>query len=120
MDKTYDVGSTVTIYFGDSIRKLLRKSLRKKNTYFVDYVIIAVEGDVLTVIPNTKENDGKTPYEITGLRISKDDRHIMTDGELDMLRNSGKSELYLYAEEHKYNPKEFKEALKPFRKGGKD
>ena len=120
MGKEFDVGGTVTIYFGDSIRKLLRKSLRKKNTYFVDYVIIAIDGDVLTVMPNTIEKDEKTPYEITGLRIKKDDRHIMSDGELDMLRNSSKSELYLYAEEHKYNPKEFKEALKPFRKGGKD
>ena len=119
MDRAYKVGGTVTIYFGDSRRKLLRKSLRKKNTYFVDYVIIAIEGDILTVFPNSKENDEKTPCEVTGLRINKNDRHIMSDGELDNLRNSSKSELYKYAEEHDYNTKEFKEALKPFRKGSK-
>ncbi|MBR3278012.1 MAG: hypothetical protein IKG01_03750 [Lachnospiraceae bacterium] len=119
MDRAYKVGGTVTIYFGDSMRKLLRKSLRKKNTYFVDYAIIAIEGDILTVFPNSKENDEKTPCEVTGLRINKNDRHIMSDGELDNLRNSSKSELYKYAEEHDYNTKEFKEALKPFRKGSK-
>ena len=115
----FKTGGTVTIYFGDSIRKLLRKSLRKKNTYFVDYIIIAIDGDTLTVIPNSKSNDAKTPYEVTGLCISKSDRHILSEGELDSLRNSSKSDLYLYAEAHGYNPKEFKEALKPFRKGSK-
>ena len=119
MEETFKVGGTITIYFGDSMRNFLRKSLRKKNTYFVDYIIIAIEGDVLTVLPNSKEKDEKMPYEVTGLRIKKSDRHIMTDGELDMLRTSSKSDLYLYAEEHDYNPKEFKEALKPFRKGNK-
>lgn len=116
---TYKAGDTVTIYFGDSMRKLLRKALRKKNTYFVDYVITAVEGDILTVFPNSKAKDDEVPYEVTGLRIKSSDRHILSDGELDSLRNSSKSELYLYAEEHDYNPKEFKEALKPFRKSGK-
>ena len=119
MGETFKVGGTITIYFGDSMRNFLRKSLRKKNTYFVDYIIIAIEGDVLTVLPNSKEKDEKMPYEVTGLRIKKSDRHIMTDGELDMLRTSSKSDLYLYAEEHDYNPKEFKEALKPFRNGNK-
>ena len=112
-------GDTVTIYFGDSIRKLLRKNLRKKNTYFVEYVIIAVEGDVLTVIPNTKIRENELPYEITALRFKASDRHILADGELEKLREISKSELISYAEDHDYNPKEFKEALKPFRKGGK-
>ena len=119
MGKTVKKGDIVTIYFGDSMRKLLRKNLRKKNTYFVDYMVISVDGDMLTVVPNEKINGDETPYEFSGICIEKSDRHLLFDGELDSLRKSGKSELYLFADEHKYNPKEFKEALKPFRKGGK-
>jgi hypothetical protein len=119
MGKNFKTGDIITIYFGDSIRKLIRKSLRKKNTFFVDYVIAGIEGDILTVFPNSRPKEEEIPYEITGLRISMSDRHIMAEGELDALRNSSKSDLYQYAEEHEYNPKEFKEALKPFRKGGK-
>ena len=117
--KTVKIGDTVTIYFGDSIRKLLRKNLRKKNTYFVDYLVISIEGDMLTVVPNSKISGDETPYEFSGICIEKSDRHLLFEGELDSLRNSSKSELYLFADEHKYNPKEFKEALKPFRKGAK-
>lgn len=116
---TFKDGDTVTIYFGDSIRKLLRKNLRKKNTFFVEYLVVAVDGDILTVIPNTRAKENELPYEITALRISASDRHILVDGELDSLREIGKSELMSYIEEHDYKPKEFKEALRPFRKGGK-
>ena len=119
MGKTLKKGDTVTIYFGDSMRKLLRKNLRKKNTYFVDYIILSVDGDMLTVIPNAKVTEEEIPYEFSGICIEKNDRHLLSEGELDMLRNSSKSELYLFAEEHEYIPKEFKEAIKPFRKGGK-
>ena len=119
MGKTVKKGDIVTIYFGDSMRKLLRKNLRKKNTYFVDYEIVAVDGDMLMIVPNARISDGEAPYEFSGICIEKSDRHLLFDGELDSLRKSGKSELYLFADEHKYNPKEFKEALKPFRKGGK-
>ena len=119
MGKTLKKGDTVTIYFGDSMRKLLRKNLRKKNTYFVDYIVLSVDGDMLTVIPNAKVTEEEIPYEFSGICIEKNDRHLLSEGELDMLRNSSKSELYLFAEEHEYNPKEFKEALKPFRKAGK-
>lgn len=119
MGKTLKKGDTVTIYFGDSMRKLLRKNLRKKNTYFVDYIILSVDGDMLTVIPNAKVTEEEIPYEFSGICIEKNDRHLLSEGELDMLRNSSKNELYLFAEEHEYNPKEFKEALKPFRKAGK-
>ena len=119
MGKTVKKGDIVTIYFGDSIRKLLRKNLRKKNTFFVDYMVISVDGDMLTVIPNAKPDGEETPYEFSGICIEKNDRHLLFEGELDSLRESSKSELYLFAEEHEYNPKEFKEALKPFRKGGK-
>ena len=119
MGKTVKKGDIVTIYFGDSIRKLLRKNLRKKNTYFVDYMVISVDGDMLTVVPNAKITGVETPYEFSGICIEKNDRHLLFEGELDSLRKSAKSELYLYADEHGFNPKEFKEALKPFRKGDK-
>lgn len=110
---------TIMIYFGDSIRKLLRKTLRKKNIYFVEYLIVDIEGDVLTVIPNTRPKEDEMPYEVTALRISADDKHILPSGELDNMREFSKDEVIQYAEEHGYNVKEFKEALKPFRKGGK-
>ena len=119
MGKTVKKGDTVTIYFGDSMRKLLRKNLRKKNTYFVDYIVISIEDDMLTVIPNAKLSGEEPPYEFSGICIEKNDRHILFEGELESLREMSKSELYLFAEQHEYKPKEFKEALKPFRKGGK-
>lgn len=119
MAKTVKKGDIVTIYFGDSMRKLLRKNLRKKNTFFVDYVVMSVNGDMLTVVPNARMGSEEPPYEFSGLCIEKNDRHLLFEGELDSLRESSKSELYLFAEKHEYNPKEFKEAIKPFRKGGK-
>lgn len=119
MAKTVKKGDIVTIYFGDSMRKLLRKNLRKKNTFFVDYVVMSVDGDMLTVVPNARMGSEEPPYEFSGICIEKNDRHLLFEGELDSLRESGKSELYLFAEKHEYNPKEFKEAIKPFRKGGK-
>lgn len=119
MAKTVKKGDIVTIYFGDSMRKLLRKNLRKKNTFFVDYVVMSVDGDMLTVVQNARMGSEETPYEFSGICIEMNDRHLLFEGELDSLRKSSKSELYLFAEEHEYNPKEFKEAIKPFRKGGK-
>ncbi len=119
MAKAVKKGDIVTIYFGDSMRKLLRKNLRKKNTFFVDYIVMSVDGDMLTVVPNAKVSGEEPPYEFSGICIEKNDRHLLFEGELDSLRESSKSELYLFAEEHEYNPKEFKEALKPFRKAGK-
>ena len=110
---------TIMIYFGDSIRKLLRKNLRKKNIYFVEYLIVDIEGDVLTVIPNTRPKEDEMPYEVTALRISANDKHILPTGELDKMRDFSKEEVIKYAEDNDFNVKEFKEALKPFRKGGK-
>ena len=119
MGRTVKKGDIVTIYFGDSIRKLLRKNLRKKNTFFVDYMVISVDGDMLTVIPNAKISGVETPYEFSGICIEKNDRHLLFEGELDNLRKLSKNELYLFADEREYNRKEFKEALKPFRKDSK-
>lgn len=119
MGKTVKKGDIVTLYFGDSMRKLLRKNLRKKNTYFVDYIVMSVDGDMLTVVPTAKVSDEEPPYEFSSICIEKNDRHILFEGELESLREISKSEMYLFADEHGYKPKEFKEALKPFRKGGK-
>ena len=120
MGKTLKTGDSITIYFGDSIRKLLKKSLRKKNTYFVDYMVISVEDDVLTVFPNTIQKGDELPYEVEGLRISMNDRHILSNNELERLRDSSKEELIRFADEHEFNHKEFKEAMKPFRKNKKE
>jgi hypothetical protein len=119
MNKAFKDSETITIYFGDSLRKLLRKNLRKKNTYFVEYLIVDIEGDVLTVIPNSRPKEDEMPYEVTAIRISASDKHILPAGELDKMRDFSKDEVLKYAESHDFNPKEFKEALKPFRKGGK-
>ena len=119
MNKAFKDSETIMIYFGDSIRKLLRKNLRKKNIYFVEYLIVDIEGDVLTVIPNSRPKEDELPYEVTAIRISANDKHILPAGELDKMRDFSKEEVYKYAEEHDFNGKEFKEALKPFRKGGK-
>ena len=119
MNKAFKDSETITIYFGDSIRKLLRKNLRKKNTYFVEYLIVDIEGDVLTVIPNSRPKEDEMPYEVTALSISASDKHILPVGELDKMRDFSKNDVIEYAEAHGFNPKEFKEALKPFRKGGK-
>lgn len=119
MNKAFKDSETITIYFGDSIRKLLRKNLRKKNTYFVEYLIVDIEGDVLTVIPNSRPKEDELPYEVTALRISVSDKHILPVGELDKMRDFSKNDVIEYAEANGFNPKEFKEALKPFRKGNK-
>ena len=119
MNKAFKDSETIMIYFGDSIRKLLRKNLRKKNIYFVEYLIVDIEGDVLTVIPNSRPKEDEMPYEVTAIRISANDKHILPSGELDKMRDFSKDEVIKYAEEHDFNAKEFKEALKPFRKGGK-
>ncbi len=119
MGNTIKNGDRITIYFGDKIRKLLKKSLRKKNTYFVEYIVLLTEDDTLTVIPNTIQKGDELPYEITGLRISKTDRHILSENELDKLRQSTKEELISFADKRGFDHKEFKEALKPFRKAKK-
>lgn len=119
MSKEFKTGGNITIYFGDNIRKLLRKNLRKKNTFFVDYEIVSVEDGILTVLPNSRAKEDEMPYEVTGLRIKASDRHILAEGELDSLREISKDELIRYAKEHEFILKEFKEALKPFRKSGK-
>lgn len=113
------INDTVTIYFGDSIRELLKKSLRKKNTYFVNYVVNSIDDDVLTVFPNTLQNSDELPYEISVIRIGKTDRHIISEKDFSFLRDCSKDELLEYADRRGYNHKEFKEALKPFRKGTK-
>ena len=61
MGNTIKNGDRITIYFGDKIRKLLKKSLRKKNTYFVDYIVLLTEDDTLTVIPNTIQKGDELP-----------------------------------------------------------
>ena len=119
MAKTFKTGDIITIYFGDSIRKLLRKALRKKHTYLVDYTVIAKEGEMLTILPNSKVKDVDEPYEITAIRINRADRHILSDVEIEELRVCSKSDFYKFAEDHGYNSKEFKEAFKPFRKVAK-
>ena len=40
MKNTFKTGDSITLYFGDSMRELLSKSLRKRNSSFVDCKIV--------------------------------------------------------------------------------
>ena len=119
MKKTFETGDSITLYFGDSMREILSKSLRKKDVYFVDCKIVDIEGDTLTVFSQMKNAGDKPPYKIMGICIEKDDKHILPEGVLEELRDMDKDQLVSFASEHGYDMKEFKAALKPFRKGNK-
>ncbi len=119
MGKAYKIGDTVTLYFGDAMRELLSKPLRKKNIYFVDCKIVAIEGDNLTVFSKMKSSKDNPPYKVMGICVTKDDNHILPEGALEELREIEKEQLIEFASGHGFNAKEFKDALKPYRKGHK-
>ena len=116
MGKQLKTGDTITLYFGDTMRELLSKPLRKKEVYFVDCKIIAIEGDNITVLSQMKNSKDNPPYKVMGICIKKDDNHILPEGVLGKLRDIDKEELVQFASDHGYNAKEFKAALKPYRK----
>lgn len=119
MGKTFKAGDSITLYFGDTMRDLLSKSLRKRSVYFVDCKIVAVEGDILTIFSQTRNAKDKLPYKVMGICVEKDDKHILPEGVLEELRDIDKDKLAEFASARGYDVKEFKAALKPFRKGGK-
>lgn len=119
MGKTFKAGDSITLYFGDTMRDLLSKSLRKRNIYFVDCKIIAIEGNILTIFSQTKNAKETPPYKVMGICVEKDDKHILPEGALEKLRDIDKDKLAEFASARGYDVKEFKAALKPFRKGGK-
>ena len=116
MGKQFKTGDTITLYFGDTMRELLSKPLRKQEVYFVDCKIIAIEDDNITVLSQMKNPKDNPPYKVMGLCIKKDDNHILPEGVLGKLRAIDKEELVKFAADHGYNAKEFKAALKPYRK----
>lgn len=119
MGNTFKTGDSVAIYFGDTMRELLSKPLRKKGVYFVDCKIVAIDGDTLTVLSQMRNSKDKLPYKVMGLCINKDDKHILPEGVLEELREIDKDELEKFASGHGYDAKEFKAALKPYRKDRK-
>lgn len=119
MGNTFKTGDLITLYFGDTMRDLLSKSLRKRNVYFVDCRIIDVEDDTITVLSQMKNTKDNPPYKIMGLCITKDDKHILPEGVLEELRYVDKERLESFASDRGYNAKEFKAALKPYRKDRK-
>ena len=119
MGNTFKIGDSVAIYFGDTMRELLSKPLRKKGVYFVDCKIVAIDGDTLTVLSQMRNSKDKLPYKVMGLCINKDDKHILPEGVLEELREIDKDELEKFASSHGYDAKEFKAALKPYRKDRK-
>ena len=116
MKKTFKTGDSITLYFGDTMRELLSKALRKRNVYFVDCKIVAIEGDDLTVLSQMRNAKDDPPYKVMGICIKTDDKHILPEGVLEELREVDKDQLREFASDHGYDAKEFKEALKPFRK----
>lgn len=119
MGNTFKTGDSVALYFGDTMRELLSKPLRKRGIYFVDCKIVAIEGDTLTVLSQMRNAKDKPPYKIMGICIKKDDKHILPEGVLEKLREIDKDELTKFASSHGYDDKEFKVALKPYRKDHK-
>ena len=67
MENTFKTGDSVAIYFGDTMRELLSKPLRKKGVYFVDCKIVAIDGDTLTVLSQMRNAKDKLPYKVMGL-----------------------------------------------------
>ncbi len=119
MGKAFKTGDTITLYFGDTMRELLSKSLRKRNVYFVDCVIVAIEDDNITVLSQMRNTKDKPPYKVMGICVKKDDKHILPEGALEELREVDKDQLVKFASDRGYNVKEFKEAIKPYRKDRK-
>ena len=119
MGKSFKTGDTITLYFGDTMRELLSKPLRKKEVYFVDCEVVSAEDDTITVLSKMKNAKDIPPYKVMGLCLKKDDNHILPKGTLGKLRDIDKEELAKFASSHGFNVKELKIALKPFRKDGK-
>jgi hypothetical protein len=119
MENTFKTGDSVAIYFGDTMRELLSKPLRKKGIYFMDCRIVEAEGDTLTVLSHTRNMKDKLPYKVMALCLKKDDKHILPEGVLEELREIDKDELERFASGHGYDAKEFKAAIKPYRKDRK-
>ena len=119
MGKTFKTGDSITLYFGDTMREILSKNLRKRNVYFIDCEVVAVEGDTITVLSKMKNSKDDPPYKVMGICVKKDDNHILPEGALEELRSVDKDQLAQFASDHGYNAKEFKAALKPYRKDRK-
>lgn len=119
MGKAFKTGDSITLYFGDTMRELLPKVLRKRNVYFVDCIIVTVEDDTMTVISQMKNAKDTPPYKVMGICLKKDDKHVLPEGALEELREVDKDQLQEFASGHGYDIKEFKAALKPFRKDHK-
>ncbi|MBR6166688.1 hypothetical protein IKQ65_03640 [Candidatus Saccharibacteria bacterium] len=120
MGNASKLGDSITLYFGDKMREHLPKALRKQNIYFVDCTIVGTENGTLSVLSQTKNPKDKPPYKILALCIKEDDRHILPENTLELLRDIDKEYVVSFATEHGYSVKEFKEALKPYRKGYKN
>lgn len=116
MGNAFKTGDSITLYFGDTMRELLSKALRKRNVYFVDCKIVAIEGDTITVFSQMKTAKENPPYKVMGICIKKDDKHILHEGVLEELRDFDKDQLKEFASNHGFDAKEFKVALKPYRK----
>lgn len=119
MGNAFKIGDTITLYFGDTMRDVLLKALRKRSVYFVDCKIVAIEDDTITVLSQMKNVKDKPPYKVMGICVKKDDKHILPEGVLEELRDIDKDELVQFASERGYDVKEFKAALKPYRKDRK-
>jgi hypothetical protein len=117
MRNAYKIGDSITLYFGDTMRDLLPKALRKQRVYFVDCTVVKIIDGNISVLSQTKNAKDKPPYKIFALCIDGDDKHILPEGTLELLRGVDKQYLEDFATSHMYSIKEFKEALQPYRKG---
>ena len=124
----YKKDSHIYVYFGDTLRKKLRKSIRKAGIYFAELKV--VEDDVPTgvdekvasfiAVSGDKLFDDDSLYGSYGVILKENDPHIFREDDFEDLRRASNQELERICKACEYDVKEFKKAFKPFRIKDKD
>jgi|GEM_PF-1085261 len=119
----YKKDSHIYVYFGDTLRKKLRKSIRKAGVYFAELKV--VEDDVPTgvdekvasfiAVSGDKLFSDYSPYGSYGVILKENDSHIFREDDFEDLRHASNQEIERICKACEYDVKEFKKAFKPFR-----
>jgi hypothetical protein len=116
----YKPGDSIYVYFGDKFRKNLRKSYRDSEIYFVEYKILEINDNTLTLVHGERLCDKKHPIGGYGLAVTNSCKFIFTDSEFDELRHASDDELESFCNSSKIHYKAFKKVFAPFRIKEKD
>jgi hypothetical protein len=118
----FKVGDIVYVYFGDQLRKHLRKSVRKQNIYFAEYKVIDSDANNennkhprLIIINVDKLCNKFHPYGGYGLAIYANDAHLFTEESFRHMRNANDDELRSMCKTCNFKFKEFSKGFEPFR-----